>query len=122
MKVGIRLKDGQSKRLLLLSVPHICEPLISQPISICQDEYEHLKGLELADASDGQSGLCIDVFIGLDSYWEIVTGETRRGSGGPIAIHTHLGWVLLGPVTFFSLYLDTASLVTHTLRVDTVPQ
>ena len=122
VKVGIRLKDGQSKCLMLLSVPHICEPLTSQPISICQEEYEHLKGLELADASDGQSGLCIDVLIGLDSYWEIVTGEIRRGSGGPVAIHTHLGWVLSGPVTFSSLHLDTASLVTHTLRVDAVPQ
>ena len=76
VKVGIRLNNGRSKYVMLLMVPHICEPLTSQPISICREEYEHLKRLELADEFDGQSELCIHVFTGLDSYWEIVTGET----------------------------------------------
>lgn len=77
VKVGLRLNNGLSKYLMLLTVSHIYEPLTSQPISICREEYEYLKGLELADASEGQSELCIDVLIGLDSYCEIVTGGAQ---------------------------------------------
>jgi len=39
----------------------------------------------------------VDILIGSDQYWQLVTGEVRRGEGGPTALHTRLGWVLSGP-------------------------
>ena len=39
----------------------------------------------------------VDVLIGSDYYWELVTGNVCRGVGGPAVIHTKLGWVLSGP-------------------------
>ena len=75
-------------------MPHICEHLACQPISICKEGHDHFKGLELADAFDSHSELCVDVLIGIYLYWEFVTGETRRGSDGPVAIRTQLGWIL----------------------------
>ena len=55
VKVGLTLRDGDSQQLTLLAVPMICEPLASQPIAFCQNNYEHLSGLDLADSSDGHS-------------------------------------------------------------------
>ena len=42
VKVGLTLRDGDSQQLTLLAVPMICEPLASQPIAFCQNNYEHL--------------------------------------------------------------------------------
>ena len=46
-----------------------------------------------------------------------MTGEILRGSGGPIAVNTRLGWVLSGPVELAGL--TTVNIVsTHRLRID----
>ena len=54
-------------------------------------------GLELADelCSSGRSA---DLLIGSDYYWNFVTGETKRGKEGPIAVNSKLGCLLSGPV------------------------
>ncbi|KRX43000.1 hypothetical protein T09_14567, partial [Trichinella sp. T9] len=39
----------------------------------------------------------IDVLIGIDYYYEFVTGRMRRrATGGPVALETLLGWVVCG--------------------------
>ena len=91
VKVGLTLRDGETQELTLFAVPMICEPLASQPTAFCQNNYEHLSGLDLADSSDGRSRLEVDILIGSDQYWNIITGETRRGTSGPVAIGTRLG-------------------------------
>ena len=52
-----------------------------------------------------------------------MTGETRFGKyGGPVAINTHLGWVLSGPVYESRQMLVESSTHlshTHVLRLDT---
>ena len=64
----------------------------------------------------------IDVLIGSDYYWKLITGEIRRGDGGPVAFHTRFGWVLSGPTDTTSQITSVTSLVaTHTLRVDAEP-
>ena len=63
--------------------------------------------------------------IGSDYYWDLMTGEIRRGESGPVAINTKLGWVLSGPVPSTrqeASHQPTMSLVaTHTLRVGAEP-
>ena len=86
--IGLTLNDGKSKNLTLYSAPLICEPLTCQPISICQENFEHLANLILADSSDDNCLLEIDILIGSDHYLDIVTSEVRRGQIGPVAIHT----------------------------------
>ena len=76
VSVGLKLKDGRNQELRLITVPSICEPLTAQPISLCLEKFEHLKQLDLADYSNGQDSLQIDVLIGADYYWELVTGRT----------------------------------------------
>lgn len=94
MNLGLALKNGTMKRLTLFTVPMICEPIAGQPISFCRNDFSHLAGIELADSADGHEGLKVDLLIGSDHYWDLVTGDVRRGTSGPVAICTKFGWVL----------------------------
>ena len=84
--------------------------------------YEHISGLELADRGDISDELEINVLIGSDHYWRIVTGIVSRGTHGPIAIETRLGRVLSGPIGETSQDGMTANLIaacfTHTLKIE----
>ena len=118
--VGLKLKDGRNQELQLITVPSICEPLTAQPISLCLEKFDHLRQLDLADYSNGQGTLQIDVLIGADYYWELATGRTSRCEDGPVAVHTRLGWVLSGPVPKAKEPKSSTSLLTtHTLHIDT---
>lgn len=50
----------------LYVVPTIYNPLVSQPIVISIEKSNSLKGLDLADFSDGKSSLPVDVLMGSD--------------------------------------------------------
>lgn len=103
---------------MLFTVPLICKPLSCQPVSLCQDTFDHLVSLDLADPSDGSPHLDVDILIGSDQYWDLASGETRRGCSGPVAISTELGWVLSGPAPSSNQAHSSTSLVMYTLRVD----
>ena len=119
VNVELKLKDNNTIRVSLFVVPKICQPLIGQPISSCIDAHRHLAALDLADCSTGDSSMEVDILVGSDYYWELATGEVCRGSSGPIAIHTKLGWVLSGPTNSMDLPESSVNLVTtHVLRVD----
>lgn len=90
--------DQAEINLSAFAVPMICEPLQHQLISQAQRSYDHLHNLILADSSVGLENSEVDILIGCDQYWDLVTGEVRRGENGPTAIHTRLGWVVSGPV------------------------
>ena len=51
----------------------------------------------MADSGDVSDTLEVDVLIGSDFYWNLVTGRVIRGKSGPMAIHTRVGWILSGP-------------------------
>ena len=74
VKLGMKMKDGGCLEMSLLAVPLICEPLTAQPTIQALENCEHLEGIELADPSCGDEDLKIDVLIGSDHYWKLVTG------------------------------------------------
>lgn len=124
VSVGIRLREGYPNVLLsLYVVPTICEPILSQPITASVESHDHLLKLELADSADGSSYLPVDILVGCDYYWDLVTGSVCRGVQGPTAIHTKLGWVLSGPTQSSEAMVQSAACVvtTHLLRVDSQP-
>ena len=100
VKIAIETRDGKLLTIPLLSVPFICDPLDRRILSCAVDQYSYLLELDLADPPGGESGkgLNIEVLIGADNYWKLVTGEVIRHENGPTAIETHIGWVLSGPV------------------------
>ena len=114
----IRVNDGETLEIAALVVPLVCSPLMSQPIDIASECYEHLTGLELADSGDSHDMLEVDVLIGSDWYWSFVTGRVIKGTSEPTAIHTKVGWILSGPVGD-QVVVNLTLTSTHALRVDT---
>ena len=119
VKVGLNLKNGKTKQFSMFVVPLICQPLTCQPVDLCKERFEHLAGLELADSSDGSSHVEVNMLVGSDQYWELMTGQTCRGPDGPVAVSAELGWVLSGPaVSSCDQSFSNLTMITHTLRVD----
>ena len=120
--VCMRLRKGGMKDLRVFVVPSIFEALTGHPITLCQEGYTHLAGLLFANALDGSDALEVDVLLGCDYYWSIITGKTKRGKNGPIAVQTVLGWVLSGPIGRVLFAGNSTTLATHALHVECVPQ
>ena len=95
--VSILLHGNGSLNLTLFVVPMICEPLVSQPVEDCVVKYPHLAGLQLADWADGESSLDVDVLVGSDHYWGIVTRCSIQGCKW-----THSDLYQVGLGTFWS--------------------
>lgn len=74
-------------------------------------QYSHLRGLDLGDLAQDTGPIAPEILIGADHYWELVTGRIVRGESGPIALETHLGWVLTGPASSVT-QSSTTSLMT----------
>jgi len=91
--VKLRLKnhDNEEVEISALNCLTICSPLPSK----VKVDYPHLEGLQLADSLDDSYGT-IDILIGTDHYWDVVTGETVRGDSGPTAVSSKFGWLLSG--------------------------
>ncbi|CAB3998287.1 Hypothetical predicted protein, partial [Paramuricea clavata] len=78
-----------------LTFSKICSPL-SMKLDV--EAHPHLHGLQLADSSLSKDvPTNIDILIGSDHYFDVVTDEIRRGQRGPVAINTIFGWVISGP-------------------------
>lgn len=82
-RVGVRSKFGPNKELTLFVVPYICDALTAQPISVCTDRYKHLSQLDLADASDDNSRMEVDVLVGCDHYWDPLTSKNSMWGWWP---------------------------------------
>ena len=65
------------------------------------DSYDHLQGLQLADTTSAEIGQQnIDVLIGSDYYFDVVSGHVIRGSSGPTAVSSLFGWISVsGPTS-----------------------
>ena len=90
------MSDDEPLVLPLVVVPHIYEPVSVQPIDT-KNYYKYLAELELADSGVVGSNLEIDILIGSDYYWDLVTGRVVKGDGGgggATAIETRFGWTV----------------------------
>ena len=73
--------------------------------------------MKLADTTDGEDQLEIDILIGADFYWDFVLGDVIRGDSGPVALKTSLGWVLSG--NMFNKNATSTNLVSaHVMKLD----
>lgn len=120
--LAIQTCSREALRMEALVVPFICDPLSHQPTRQAKEKHEHLQGLELADSSSIHDRLQVDLLIGSDFYWSLVTGTIRRGKSGPTAIHTKVGWVLSGPTDDVQeTTTNLTFLLTHLLRIHAIP-
>ena len=101
-------------KLKAIVMNHICNPITGQDIIWTIEHHEYLQNLKLADSGSGT--LNIDILVGNDHYWDIITGETIRSCSGPTAVHSKLGWILSGPTGQFEQSTNTN--IVHTMKVD----
>ena len=94
----ISTENGDDVQLSAFVVPLICDPLQGQSIAQASLTHAHLRGLKLADYCTGDDDVMVDILIGSDQYWHLVSGKVERGENGPTAMETKLGWVLSGPL------------------------
>ena len=73
-------------------VPTICQLLKYQTTQAAQKIYHHLEGLNLADLNTGEEELEVDILVGSDQYWNLITGAVRRGDSGLKTMGTKVGW------------------------------
>ncbi len=92
-------RTGDGAEIQAVNFPVICSPLRS----VVTTNYAHLDGLDLADFNQEESDDSIDVLVGDDHYWDLVTVDVVKGEDGPTAIDSKLGWLLSGPAESSSL-------------------
>ena len=119
----ISTEHGDDVQLSAFVVPLICDALQSQSIAHASVTHAHLKGLKLADYSTGEDDIMVDILVGSDQYWQLVSGKVLQGENGPTAIQTKFGWVLSGP-TNGAVQNDQQQnnlVTTHVLKTATKP-
>ena len=101
VKVKLQGKYNEDAEILALGFSTICSPL---PRTVELHQYPQLRELELADCTpskeEEKESLAIDILIGCDFYWEIVSGDISRANGGLVAIKSKFGWLLSGPARY----------------------
>ena len=102
-------QPGFNERLEIMAhtSPTICSNL---PTLVDVNKYTHLQGLELAD-KDNLHQSEIDILIGSNYYWQVVTGDIVNGDCGPEAVSSIFGSLLSGPVSHPSTEGSSYSLV-----------
>ena len=85
--------------IIALCVPGICSPL---PASLDINKYPHLQSYELADKYTDTTNLSerpMEILIGCDQYYDIVTGDTVKGltEKSPVAVSSIFGYLVCGP-------------------------
>ena len=91
------------EQLMLFTIPTICELIACQPISTCCSNFDHLAKINHVDSVNSCGSLEVDILIGSYQYWELVTGETQRGSCGPRDHFHEVGVGLVRPHHCYSL-------------------
>ena len=89
--VEVKLASKNSVvKLNALTIPAICEGLNQ---SIVGNTNGNLQSIDCSNANiEGQ----IDMLIGCDNYWDLVTGEIINKFDGPVAMNSHFGWLISG--------------------------
>ena len=87
--------------------------------------YIYLRNLDFADKyTSDNSEKSIDILIGMDYYFNFVTGKIKRGPPGcPVAIESNFGWILSGPnrtAKKKSKFVPSNIANSHTMFVDNI--
>ena len=99
--------SNEGLEIMARTSPVICSSL---PALVSVSKYSHLQSLNLADSGKlQQSG--IDILVGSNYYWQVVTGDIVSGNCGPVAISSRFGWLLSGPVSHPSTESNFHSLI-----------
>ncbi|XP_063382166.1 uncharacterized protein LOC134668654 [Cydia fagiglandana] len=97
--IEISSRHNPEKKMSLTTyiVKRVTNIMPSEKLTI--DNWVHLKDLQLADPTYHQPS-SIDILLGVEVYNEMIQPGLIKGvPGSPIALQTHLGWIISGKVT-----------------------
>ena len=114
----IKGEPTEAVEMEALTISKICNPL--GPVRLNLQNNPHLQGLTLAD-SYPRNSVQVDVLIGADYYYSFATGIHKRGptADSLIAVKSHLGWILTGPIDCYSKYSTSMLTVIENNEVTT---
>ncbi|KRY30008.1 hypothetical protein T03_1131, partial [Trichinella britovi] len=91
--VGGSSRPDASTMVKALAIPRVCGKVQPGPA-------ESPDGTPARTVPEGEqrqgTPLVVDVLVGIDYYYELVTGRIRRAIGGSVAVETRLGWITCG--------------------------
>ena len=100
VRARIILDSGSQRTYLTNNLKDILQlPTLEKELAVKNNPC-HL-GLKLADFCTEGEALGVDILVGSDYYWKLVTSHTITGVQGPTAVHTKRG--LSGPVCLRSV-------------------
>ena len=79
VRLGVKTQSGTDLEFSLRTVPMICKPLLEQPVDFERERFHHLANLDLADNCSYDDTPDISYLIGVDQYWNVVTGNSLHG-------------------------------------------
>ncbi|KRY76638.1 hypothetical protein T4A_3663 [Trichinella pseudospiralis] len=84
------------RRVEALAIPRICGKIPHSMSYSLSNKDKNAARTEVGQQSKPQQPLTIDVLIGVDHYYDFVTGRMKRNATGSIALETLLGWIICG--------------------------
>ncbi|KRY09373.1 hypothetical protein T12_2894, partial [Trichinella patagoniensis] len=84
------------RRVEALAIPRICGKIPHSMSCSLSNKDKDVARTEVGQQSKPQRPLTIDVLIGVDHYYDFVTGRMKRNATGSIALETLLGWIICG--------------------------
>ena len=110
----LHLKGESTVKIKAFAVPTICAPVSGQDIRTVLKEFPHLKQYTLAENTKTVEK-SIDVLIGGDFYWKLMTGEIQKDKSGLTLLKSLFGYVLSGPMKFSEYSNNIVS--THVMKI-----
>ena len=105
--VNLDCNNGVLKSIVATEIPVICTPLFCPFVP--QDVFAGLDGMVSVCAG---KEVAVDMLIGLDNYWKLVTPEIVSLPDGLVAQRTLFGWIMSGCVNGNANLLSVSS---HTM-------
>lgn len=87
------------KEVNLVVVPVVVQRVDRPAVTKQVLEAKYIKNLQLGDDYSKPNNGKINVLLGLDSYYSVVSGKVRRNPEKPIAIDSIFGWALVSDST-----------------------
>ena len=100
----IQLQSLFSRATLTISAfaTEVCHPLSGPAINVSR--LSHTRGLSFSEDYSSRFDRPIDILIGFDYLYDLLTDSVRRGARGePVALSTRFGWTLHGPYSWQAL-------------------
>ena len=106
-----------------LCVPYICSPLKEHFVEETISQFNHLKDLQLSETKQQNEITDIDILIGFDFYYSLVSGRIKRGFPSDlVAVESVFGWIICGPTSKAKTNKHTTTtnyIVSHTMKINT---